>query len=316
MPAAGDSCCRPADDRRVVRGASSPSARARGPTARRSPATPAPPRARRRPTTRSPTTPSAPQLMTCVGPPAQAAAATGVRGRHVVDVVGGDRAAPRRGVDPGRRWPPATSATMIVPTVPVSASRPGHGPDRRGRRQGQQPGDRHLPGDAPLHRGQPRPAPAPKIEPVATCVVESAKPRCEEARMIAALLVSAAKPCGVWISLTPLAQGLDDPPTADVGAQRDGEAGGEDHPERRARVGRQQPRRDERQGDDAHRLLRVVGAVRERDHGRRDDLPELEALGDGAVRGPHGDPVRQVCRDQRDDSGDERRRGWPAESPC
>jgi hypothetical protein len=36
---------------------------------------------------------------------------------------------------------------------------------------------------------------------VATCVVERAKPRCAEARMTAEVEVSAAKPCGVWMSL-------------------------------------------------------------------------------------------------------------------
>src|SRR3954470_21002275 len=50
----------------------------------------------------------------------------------------------------------------------------------------------------------PRAAPAPKIEPVATCVVDNGKPRCEEARITVAVLVDAAKPCCVWIALTRL----------------------------------------------------------------------------------------------------------------
>ncbi len=49
-----------------------------------------------------------------------------------------------------------------------------------------------------------RPTPEPRIEPVATCVVESAKPRWLEARMTAAELLSAAMPCGLEISTRPL----------------------------------------------------------------------------------------------------------------
>ena len=40
------------------------------------------------------------------------------------------------------------------------------------------------------------------MPPEQTCVVESANPRCAEVRMTAAALVSAAKPCGVWISVS------------------------------------------------------------------------------------------------------------------
>ena len=39
-----------------------------------------------------------------------------------------------------------------------------------------------------------RPAPAPKIEPVQTCVVDSGSPRWVELRITAALVVSAPKP--------------------------------------------------------------------------------------------------------------------------
>ena len=48
------------------------------------------------------------------------------------------------------------------------------------------------------------PRPEPMMEPEQTCVVESAKPRCEETRMVVAELSSAAKPCGVRISVKPL----------------------------------------------------------------------------------------------------------------
>ena len=49
-----------------------------------------------------------------------------------------------------------------------------------------------------------RPAPAPKIEPVHTCVVDSGSPRWVEVRITAALVVSAVKPWTGWMSLTRL----------------------------------------------------------------------------------------------------------------
>ncbi len=49
-----------------------------------------------------------------------------------------------------------------------------------------------------------RPRPEPITEPEQTWVVESAKPRWEEARMVAAAPVWAAKPCGGWMSVMPL----------------------------------------------------------------------------------------------------------------
>ena len=42
------------------------------------------------------------------------------------------------------------------------------------------------------------------MEPVATCVVDSAKPRWLDARMTAAEALSAAMPCGDVISTSPL----------------------------------------------------------------------------------------------------------------
>ncbi len=61
--------------------------------------------------------------------------------------------------------------------------------------------------------------------------------------------------------------------------------------------------RDERQEDHAHRLLGVVGAVRQRDEGRRTDLADAEALALRVVRDVTGDAVDQLGAD----SGDERR---------
>ena len=48
------------------------------------------------------------------------------------------------------------------------------------------------------------PSPVPMMDPEHTCVVESAKPMCEETRIVVADAASAAKPCGVEISVRPL----------------------------------------------------------------------------------------------------------------
>ena len=158
------------------------------------------------------------------------------RGRDVVDVVGGDRAAARRGVDARCGRDQDHGDDRPCRRVPVDGQPGRDGADGRGGGQRQQP--RRAPSGRPRPTAPRRaggPAPAPKIAPVATWVVDSAKPRCDEARMTVAALVSAAKPCGVWISLTrlPSVWMIRQPPS--VGAQRDREPGGEDHPERRAR---------------------------------------------------------------------------------
>ena len=49
-----------------------------------------------------------------------------------------------------------------------------------------------------------RPRPDPITEPEATWVVESAKPRWVEARIVAAVDVSAAKPCAGLTSVRPV----------------------------------------------------------------------------------------------------------------
>ena len=49
-----------------------------------------------------------------------------------------------------------------------------------------------------------RPRPEPMTEPEATCVVERAKPRWLEARIVAAVAVSAAKPCAGFTSVRPV----------------------------------------------------------------------------------------------------------------
>ncbi len=48
------------------------------------------------------------------------------------------------------------------------------------------------------------PSPAPRMPPEQTCVVDSAKPRWAEVRITAVEAVSAANPCGDWMSVIPL----------------------------------------------------------------------------------------------------------------
>ena len=55
-----------------------------------------------------------------------------------------------------------------------------------------------------LPGGCTRPAPAPKIDPVHTWVVDNGSPRWVEVRISAVLVVSAVKPWMVWMSLTRL----------------------------------------------------------------------------------------------------------------
>ena len=104
-----------------------------------------------------------------------------------------------------------------------------------------------------------------------------------------------------------LAQGADHPPAADVGAEADRYRAGDDDPERRGRVGGQRAVRDQGQRDDAHRLLRVVRAVRQGHHGGRADLPDPEAV----VAAPGGeaaaDPVEQPGAGRGDQHRDDRR---------
>ena len=76
----------------------------------------------------------------------------------------------------------------------------------------------------PQRTSAPRlPTPEPRIEPVATWVVDSAMPRWLEDRMIAAEAVSAAIPCGEWISTRPLPRVriTRQPPDPGAGGDRD-----------------------------------------------------------------------------------------------
>ena len=135
------------------------------------------------------------------------------------------------------------------------------------------------------------PAPAPITPPAITWVVESGKPKCEEARITAAPAPWAENPwAGVHLD-DPRAHRPDDPPAAGVGAERDRGGGGDDHPGRRVGRRGEVAVGDQRQGDHAHRLLRVVGAVREREQAAGDDLAEAEPAGHRARPLAADDPV-------------------------
>ena len=88
-----------------------------------------------------------------------------------------------------------------------------------------------------------------------------------------------------------LAHGAHDPPATRVGAEADGQTRGQHHPPLRAGAGAWKPDDDQHQGDDAHRLLAVGGAVREGDHRGGERLSVLEAGLAVLARRPAGDPV-------------------------
>src|SRR5207253_8397224 len=104
-----------------------------------------------------------------------------------------------------------------------------------------------------------------------------------------------------------LPERADDPPAADVGAEADGEAGGDLDPGRNLEArGVAVPVQDERERDHAHRLLRVVRAVREGDPRPGAELAEAEA----AVRDPGAEPDEDpVDEEQEAEGGGERDRG-------
>ena len=118
-----------------------------------------------------------------------------------------------------------------------------------------------------------RPRPEPITEPEATWVVDSAKPRALEARIVAAVELSAEKPCAGLTSVRPLprVRMMRQPPMyvpraiVMAHAKMTQVCGS-------GSLALCQPAVISSEGDDAHRLLRVVGAVRERDERRREDL--------------------------------------------
>src|SRR5829696_6348865 len=89
-----------------------------------------------------------------------------------------------------------TTATMIVPVTPVPATHAATAPTIAAAGRVNSHARAICPATPHCTDAGRRPAPAPKIAPVATWVVDSAKPRWDEARMTVAALVSAAKPAG------------------------------------------------------------------------------------------------------------------------
>ncbi len=115
------------------------------------------------------------------------------------------------------------------------------------------------------------------IPPETTWVVESEKPKYEDERIAVAEPVSAENPCGDSISVTRVPSVLitrqppEKVPSAIAVAHTIFTQTGI------PAVGRKPTSGDEDEHDDAHRLLRVVRAVRERDHRARRDLAEAKA---------------------------------------
>ena len=151
----------------------------------------------------------------CMVPLPQTAAAGGAAGRDVVDVVGGDRVAARRRVDPGGGRDQRDGDDDRADRCRCDATQPATAPTAAAAGRVSSQASAICPATPQRTAASRRPAPAPRIAPVATWVVDSAKPRCDDARMTVAALVSAAKPCGVWISLTrlPRVRMIRQPPT-------------------------------------------------------------------------------------------------------
>src|SRR4051794_35028689 len=95
---------------------------------------------------------------------------------------------------PADRAMPVT-ATTTTPAVPVSASQDAAAPTTaaEGRVQAQPRAIR--PATPQCTDASRRPAPAPRMEPVHTWVVDNGRPRWVEERITAVLVVSAVKPC-------------------------------------------------------------------------------------------------------------------------
>ena len=107
-----------------------------------------------------------------------------------------------------------------------------------------------------------------------------------------------------------LAEGADDPPAAEIGDERDGDRRRELHPDRdRFGVG-PVTAGDQGKRHHAHGLLRVIGAMRQRDKRCAADLPPPEIALTELVHHAIGDAVHQPAadegNDESDDGGDER----------
>ena len=112
------------------------------------------------------------------------------------------------------------------------------------------------------------------------------------------------EPRGRLDLVEPLAERAHDPPPADVRPAGNREARGDLHPGRDVEVV-DRAVREQRERDHAHRLLRVVRAVREGDERPRDELAEPEAAVARARRDALEDPED---RDQQDERAAERNR--------
>ncbi len=202
----------------------------------------------------------------------------------------------------------ATTATIVTPSVAGARELAGTAADDRGDRQREQPGQRHPAGERPAHLGQP--AAEARAEDAAGHDLRRRQGEAEVRRGQqhggrGGLGGEALRRLDVGQAL---AHRADDPPAAHVGAEADRETGGQHDPHRRSRARAQVPGRDQDERDDAHRLLRVARAVRERHHRRRHRLAVLEAAVDRRAAGAPGERVGQVRRAERDHAADERRR--------
>ena len=159
-----------------------------------------------------------------------------------------------------------------------------------------------------------RAAPTPTIAPVIVCVVETGTPSPVARNSVIAPPVSAQKP---WIGFRcvmrdPIVCTIRQPPSSVPSAIAAWQL--EHHPERDVELAAQHALRIEQHGDDAHRLLRVVAAVSERIHRRREELqdaePAIDRIGRPSSTGPvddHHQELRQHEPEQRRQHDAERR---------
>src|SRR5215213_10493288 len=115
---------------------------------------------------------------------------------------------------PEARAIPVTATTM-TPTVPVAASHEAAAPTTAADGRVKLHARTIRPATPQCTDASRRPAPAPKIEPVHTCVVDRGRPRWVEDRITAVLVVSALKPWTGRMSLTrrPRVRMIRQPPT-------------------------------------------------------------------------------------------------------
>lgn len=104
--------------------------------------------------------------------------------------------------------------------------------------------------------------PTPRIEEEMTWVVLIGTFIKVASRMVPDATVSAAKPCTGVNLKNLMSQRANDPPPTQSGTERDDGGTGDFYPERDMRpsdaVGNRQPGRDQGEGDDPHRFLRIV----------------------------------------------------------